>query len=298
MASRPLELDEISARLRSHIESFERLKQGDLKAVEVINVNLNSFFSGINSKSIEAEESEIEELNMLFGMLNKKGVTKARKAKLIYDQPKVIIKASKGKAKIKVYAALTKTAEPASVQKPGTFDKNKPFTPDTELLRVHEILRGAVERRNAEVIKDFTNAKSVSSVKELGSLGIDVMTAKVGDKEFARNTNRDGTIGGFVEKTAEVEMGVILEKNVVVMDHAKVGGTAEIRGQVVIAENATVMNSSISGYFYIHGDAKVSHEADMDNRMDRSRTVIDVSGSTRVDSLNDAKYNEFASPFV
>jgi UDP-3-O-[3-hydroxymyristoyl] glucosamine N-acyltransferase len=98
-------------------------------------------------------------------------------------------------------------------------------------------------------------ATEVAMQRKLRRLGCDVKEATVEDisfrlRHFRRHTNNDGSVGGFVESTANVGEYVFLAKRAMVLDKATARGDARIEDEATIADNA-----------HIHGNARVRDRA-------------------------------------
>jgi acyl-[acyl carrier protein]--UDP-N-acetylglucosamine O-acyltransferase len=105
--------------------------------------------------------------------------------------------------------------------------------------------------------------------RKLRRLGCDVKEATVEDisfklRHFKRHTNKDGSVGGFVESTAKVAEYVFLAKGAMVLDNANVRGDVRVENEATLAGNANVHgNARIRDRAYVGGDATVCDYADV-----------------------------------
>lgn len=95
----------------------------------------------------------------------------------------------------------------------------------------------------------------VAMQRKLMRLGNDVKEATVEDirfriRHFKRHINNDGSIGGFVESTAQAHKYAFIGKKAMVLDMACVRGDTRIEDEATIAGNA-----------HIHGNARVRDRA-------------------------------------
>ncbi len=111
----------------------------------------------------------------------------------------------------------------------------------------------------------------VSSFSELPSVGKDIMTVQLNDKDkvrrFSRYKNSDGSIGGFVESTAKVDASyvgptAIVAENAVVK-YSRVEDTAMVFG------NASVSEAEVCGRSVIFGSAQIFSMAKGENSESR-----------------------------
>lgn len=134
MVARGLELPDLTASLKDHISMLESLKQGTPEVIELLDGSLNRLFVGMDSCSFYAQDVEVDELNALFEMLGRKGKAKAKRFKLVYRQPRVLLKRSRGKVKVHLFSAEMAVAEKPKSQQ-GAEAKAKASAPLAMLRR-------------------------------------------------------------------------------------------------------------------------------------------------------------------
>jgi predicted metal-dependent HD superfamily phosphohydrolase len=134
-AAKGIGLVDLTSSLRDHISMLESLKKGTPEIIEILDGSLNRLFTGIDSRSFYAQDAEVDELNALFEMLGKRGRAKAKRFKLVYKQPRVQIKQSRGKARIHLFSAEGMVAERPRTQPAA---ETKAQAPIAMLRRVEE----------------------------------------------------------------------------------------------------------------------------------------------------------------
>jgi hypothetical protein len=97
-------------------------------------------------------------------------------------------------------------------------------------------------------------AVSVESLDALRDLPDSASNARLGERRFARHTNKNGTTGGFVESTAITTPFVTIGKRSLVLEHAMVKDVARLDGEITIRGNAHVYESArLTGKMEIGG---------------------------------------------
>lgn len=138
-------------------------------------------------------------------------------------------------------------------------------------------------------VKARTTAVSLDSLRSLGKK-ISVATLKDGERErtFRRHTNKDGTLGGFVEDSAVtgedviVAQGAIVERDSILSGNSKALGRATITGHAVIRGSAVISgNGTVGDDAEVYGSARVSGSAKVFGQSE-VYDYAQVSGSAEV----------------
>jgi carbonic anhydrase/acetyltransferase-like protein (isoleucine patch superfamily) len=96
--------------------------------------------------------------------------------------------------------------------------------------------------------------------------------------KWQQHTNPDGTIGGWVETTANVADSVFVDPNAIVMDSACVLESARIRDSALISGWAVICGSAV-----VAGNAVVTDEAHVGGSCRLGGTVV-VRGASALDA--------------
>lgn len=111
-------------------------------------------------------------------------------------------------------------------------------------------------------------AVSVESLDSLRDLPDSVSNARLGERRFARHTNKNGTIGGFVESTAITTPFATIGKRSLVIEHGMVKDVARLDGEITIRGNAHVYESArLTGKMEIGGNLQVFSDVSNDTHV-------------------------------
>ena len=106
--------------------------------------------------------------------------------------------------------------------------------------------------------KEISIGKKVNKISDLQTLDISVQHAEFNGRFFSRHKNSDGTIGGFVEKTAKVAETAYIGPKALVFENAWVLGNAQVSGNAWVYGDALVGGMAlVFGNARIYGDAQV-----------------------------------------
>lgn len=113
---------------------------------------------------------------------------------------------------------------------------------------------------------------SKSTVKSLAALmalkrGVNeaVLDEGAAKRRFRRHTNKDGSLGGFVEESAIVGRDVIIAQTAIVENESILSGNARISGSATISGHAVIRSDvTVSGNARIAGDAELYGNAQID----------------------------------
>ncbi len=148
----------------------------------------------------------------------------------------------------------------------------------TTKTALNKTLKGAditnLNLKNEYVTDVKRVSKKVDIISYLRTLDISVQNAEISGRKFSRHKNPDGTIGGFVEKTAKVAetayigpKALVLDKAQVldsaqVLDEAQISGDARVSGDAKVYDRAKVYDyASISEKAQVYGKAQVFGKA-------------------------------------
>ena len=130
--------------------------------------------------------------------------------------------------------------------------------------------------RTKESAKEQRTFVEVSSVEALRDLSTEVKDAKMGERQFSRHINKNGSLGGFVESTARATEFTIIGQRALVLESALVRDAARIEGDVTVIGNVKVSEcANLSGNMVIGGFAEVASDVNYN-------TFIFEDGAARI----------------
>lgn len=110
--------------IREKIGALAKIDHENPDDLRRLNTDMNRFFSSLSDKKVKAQSDEVRELNQLFGSLHRVGNYKARRFKLKYSAPTIILeKDDKKSANIRVFDSEMRPAR-KGIMKTGKKSRN------------------------------------------------------------------------------------------------------------------------------------------------------------------------------